>query len=125
MPFSARNIKPLKEDAAPLLRGHKSEGLKGTQRVGHNEYSFDLETKDDEQNEALALEHIVMHSDFIDSHDDDDEALALERLVAKDDFSYNNSELHDNNHGNNGDEEAFELERIIKHRDEPRHSKEA
>ena len=31
-PFSARNIKPLKEDAAPLLRGHKSEGLKGTQR---------------------------------------------------------------------------------------------
>ena len=125
MPFSARNIKPLKEDAAPLLRGHKSEGLKGTQRVGHNEYSFDLETKDDEQNEALALEHIVMHSDFIDSHDDDDEALALERLVAKDDFSDHNSELHDDNHGNNGDEEAFELERIIKHRDEPSHSKEA
>ena len=92
MPFSARNIKPLKEDAAPLLRGQKSEGLKGTQRVGHNEYSFDLETKDDEQNEALALEHIVMHSDFTDSHDDDDEALALERLVAKDDFSDHNSE---------------------------------
>ena len=38
----------------------------------------------------MALEHIVMHSDFTDSHDDDDEALALERLVAKDDFSDHN-----------------------------------